>query len=118
MDPLGFSLDNYNAVGAWRDTEGLHPIDASGVLPSGQTFTGPKELKAILVGKKKQFALTLTEKMLTYALGRGLEAKDRCVVEALAESVLEDGGKFSALIAGVVNSDPFRKRGGEGSQSP
>lgn len=118
MDPLGFSLDNYNAVGAWRDTEGRFPIDASGVLPSGQSFNGPKELKAILLGKKKQFALCLTEKMMTYALGRGLQETDRCEVEKVADAVLQDGGKFSGLITGIVASDPFRKRGSEGSQSP
>ncbi|WP_435019553.1 DUF1592 domain-containing protein [Tundrisphaera sp. TA3] len=118
MDPLGFSLDNYNAIGAWRDNEGPFPIDASGVLPSGQTFTGPKELKGILLGKKEAFAACLTEKMMTFALGRGLDAKDHCVVEAVAESVLRDGGKFSTLIAGIVNSGPFRKRGADGSQSP
>ena len=118
MDPMGFSLDNFNAIGAWRDDERGTPIDASGVLPNGQTFNGPKELKAILVGKKRQFAICLTEKMMTYALGRGLNSKDRCVVEAVADDVLKDDGRMSTLISGVVLSDPFRKRGGEGNTKP
>src|SRR5206468_13084125 len=78
MDPIGFAFENYDAVGAWRDKDGEFPIDPSGDLPGGQTFQGPAELKALLRGKKDQFRRCLTEKVLTYALGRGLEYYDRC----------------------------------------
>ena len=73
MDPIGFAFENYNAIGKFRTTDGGRPIDPSGVLPNGQTFKGPGELKAILKGKKDLFSRNLTEKMLTYALGRGLD---------------------------------------------
>ncbi len=97
MDPLGFGLENFDAIGAWRDKDGPFPVDASGTLPGGQTFAGPVELKAVLLTKIKPFARCLTEKLMTYALGRGLEYQDRCVVEKVADSVLADGGKFSTL---------------------
>ncbi len=118
MDPLGFGLENFDAIGAWRDQDGPFPVDSSGVLPGGQKFAGPVELKAVLLTKIKPFAHCLTEKMMTYALGRGLEYQDRCVVEKVADSVLADGGRFSRLISGIVHSDPFQKRGVEGSASP
>jgi len=115
MDPLGFALENYDAIGSWRDQDGKFPVDASGTLPGGQTFAGPVELKAVLLAKIKPFAHCLTEKMMTYALGRGLEYQDRCVVEKVADSVLADGGRFSKLVSAIVHSDPFQKRGVEGS---
>ena len=118
MDPLGFALENFDAVGAWRDLDGTHPVDASGTLPNGETFNGPVELKAVLLTKLKPFALCLTEKMMTYALGRGLTETDQCVVEEIAIGTIRDGGRFSRLISGIVHSDPFQKRGVEGSPSP
>ncbi len=118
MDPLGFGLENYDAVGAWRETDGPDPVDAAGVLPSGQTFRGPKELKAILKGREKDFRLCLTEKLLTYALGRGLEASDQCVVDRVAEALGKNGGKFSALAVDIVKSEPFQQRKLEGSNRP
>jgi mono/diheme cytochrome c family protein len=118
MDPLGFGLENFDAIGAWRDKDGPYPVDSSGVLPGGQKFAGPVELKAVLMTRIKPFARCLTEKLMTYALGRGLEYQDRCVVEKVADSVLADGGKFSKLVSAIVHSDPFQKRGVEGSASP
>lgn len=111
MDPLGFGLENYNAVGAWRDQDGSYPIDASGTLPSGQSFAGPKQLKAILLEKKDAFVENLTEKLLTFALGRGLESADRCVVDKIAEAVAADQYKATRLIIAIVTSDPFQRRG-------
>ena len=111
MDPLGFGLENFDAVGAWRDREGAFFIDASGELPDGSSFKGPRELKAILKQKKDDFVRCLSAKMLTYALGRGLEAYDRCAVDEISAAVAKDGYKFSALIQAVVSSDPFQKRG-------
>ena len=115
MDPLGFALENFDAVGSWRDQDGPFPVDASGVLPGGQSFVGPVELKAVLLTKIKPFAHCLTEKLMTYALGRGLEYQDRCVVDKIADSVMLDGGRFSKLVSSIVHSDPFQKRGVEGS---
>ncbi len=115
MDPLGFALENYDAIGAWRDKDGNFPVDSSGVLPTGQKFVGPVELKAVLLTKIKPFANCLTEKLMTYALGRGLEYSDHCVVEKIADTVLASGGRFSTLVSAIVHSDPFQKRGVEGS---
>jgi mono/diheme cytochrome c family protein len=118
MDPLGFGLENFDAIGSWRDQDGTFPVDSTGVLPGGEKFAGPVELKAVLMTRIKPFSRCLTEKLMTYALGRGLEYQDRCVVEKVSESVLADGGKFSRLVSGIVHSDPFQKRGVEGNASP
>lgn len=114
MDPIGFGLENFDAVGGWRDKDGDAKIDASGVLPDGKTFRGPAELRAILLSKKEQFVRCLTEKMLTYALGRGVETTDNCNVNAMAATVAKHDYKFSSLIVAIVESDPFRKRRGAG----
>jgi hypothetical protein len=113
MDPLGFGFENFDAVGAWRVKDGKFPIDSSGVLPSGQKFRGPKELKAILKTKEGEFRHCLTEKMLTYALGRGLEDSDAWAVDEIANAVARNGNKFSSLVMEIVKSDPFQKRRGK-----
>jgi mono/diheme cytochrome c family protein len=110
LDPLGFGLENYDAIGSWREKEGEAAIDASGVLPSGQSFQTPKELKAILMGRSGEFTRCLAEKMMTYALGRGLDYHDRCAVDKLSTAVEKDGHKFSRLVVEIVKSDAFRKR--------
>ena len=117
MDPLGFGFENYDAIGAWRELDGKFPIDPSGKLPAGATFQGPKELKAILKAKEKEFARCLAEKMLTYALGRGLEGPDRCVVDQIVDAMSKDGYRSSSLVLGIVKSDPFLKRSGKGGGS-
>jgi hypothetical protein len=117
MDPLGFGFENYDAIGAWRELDGKFPIDPSGKLPAGATFQGPKELKAILKAKEKEFARCLVEKMLTYALGRGLEGPDRCVVDQIVDAMSKDGYRSSSLVLGIVKSDPFLKRSGKGGGS-
>ena len=108
MDPLGFSLENFDAVGAWRMRDGEHPIDPSGILPGGRAFRGPVELRAVLVSRRHAFARCLTEKMLTYALGRGLERGDRRHVDRIVARLARDGYRFSALIVAIVESDSFR----------
>jgi mono/diheme cytochrome c family protein len=113
MDPLGFGFENFDAIGAWRDQDGKFPIDPSGVLPDGKSFKGPKELKAILKGKEEEFRRCLTEKLLTYALGRGLEFYDKASVEEISRKVAQANNKFSALIVEIVKSDPFQKRRGK-----
>jgi Protein of unknown function (DUF1592)/Protein of unknown function (DUF1588)/Protein of unknown function (DUF1585)/Protein of unknown function (DUF1587)/Protein of unknown function (DUF1595) len=115
MDPLGFGFENFSAVGAWRATEGKHKIDASGVLPDGSKFTGPAELRTILVKKKDAFAKTLTEKVMTYAIGRGTERTDRCFVEDIATNVAKKDYRFRQLILEIVQSDPFLKRRAKGA---
>jgi hypothetical protein len=116
LDPLGFAFENYDAVGAWRDKEGSHAIDASGTLPDGQSFTGAAGLKAILKGKKESFGRCLTEKVLTYALGRGLEYYDRCAVDKMVAELDKGGYRFSALLSAVVHSEPFQQRTATGNK--
>ena len=111
MDPLGFGLENYDAIGAWRERDGNFPIDAAGKLPSGQAFVNPGQLKRLLATKDKEFLRCLAGKMLTYALGRGLNSEDQCVVGRVAEAVANDNSRFSRLVIEVVKSDPFRLRG-------
>jgi mono/diheme cytochrome c family protein len=116
MDPLGFAFENFDAVGAFRTRDGDFPIDPSGTLPDGRSFQGPDELKAILKGKKDLFARCLSEKLLTYALGRGLESYDRPAVDRIVAALSRDGYKFSALVTAIVRSDPFRLRRGKEGQ--
>jgi mono/diheme cytochrome c family protein len=113
MDPLGFGFENFDAVGAWRTLDGKYPIDPGGVLPDGKSFKGPKELKAILKGKEDQFRRCLTEKLLTYALGRGLEFYDKASIEGISRKLAEKNNRFSALVIEIVKSDPFQKRRGK-----
>ena len=111
MDPLGLSLENYDLVGRWRTVdEASAPIDASGVLPDGTTFTGPAGLRQVLASQPERFVRTLTEKMLTYALGRGLEHYDMPTVRAIARDAARREYRASALILGVVRSLPFQQR--------
>jgi len=115
MDPLGFALENYDAIGAWRLRDGEAAIDASGVLPDGKSFKGPAELKSILREKKDLFAKSLAEKMLVYGLGRGLEYTDRRAVDAIVTATRNGDYKVSALVTAIAQSDPFRLRRGKGT---
>ena len=110
MDPLGFGLENFDAVGAWRTMDGKFPIDSSGVLPGGHAFKGPEELRAILRGQPDAFSQALTSKLLTYALGRGLERYDTRVVKQIAGRLPARNYRFSALVLEIVNSLPFQQR--------
>jgi hypothetical protein len=113
MDPLGFALENYDAIGQWRTEDGKLPLDVSGTLPGGKTFSGPNELKAILRERLPAFAKSLSEKMLTYAIGRGVEGYDRLVVRSLVDRMAKDEYRLQALIQGIVRSVPFQQRRGE-----
>ena len=110
MDPIGFGLENYDAVGAWRTMDGKFPIESSGTLPDGRTFSGSRELKAILKGQSDQFVRNVTEKLLTYSLGRGLERFDRPTVDAISRQVAANNYRFSSLVLEVVKSAPFRMK--------
>jgi hypothetical protein len=113
MDPLGFALENYNAIGKWRTHDANQPIDASGALPEGKKFNGPAEMKAILMGNRDSFAECLTEKLMIYALGRGLEGYDRRAVKQITTDLAKNGYRFSTLIAGIVESVPFQMGRGD-----
>jgi hypothetical protein len=136
MDPLGFGLENFDAIGAWRDREGgavdrqneatirvlskiagrgtrqLPMIDASGTLPDGRKFNGPAELKKILLAQRDLFCRAFSEKMLIYALGRGTAEADDPAIDSIADAVTRDGYKFSRLVFEIVTSEPFQMRRG------
>jgi hypothetical protein len=107
MDPLGFALENFDAIGAWRSSEGGLSIDATGQLPGGRPFQGPSELKAALMSRRKAFARCLTEKLMTYALGRGLDGEDHRHIDDIVARLDRDDYRMSALITAVVESEPF-----------
>ena len=111
MDPYGFGLENFDAVGRWRlrGADGA-AIDASDTLPDGTAFNGPSELRAAIMRRPEQFVTTLTRKMLTYAVGRGLEYTDAPVVRGIVHRAADEGYRFSSLIMGIVTSDPFRMK--------
>ena len=111
MDPLGFALENYDGVGRWRDKDSGNAINASGKLPDGSVFNGPAELKKILTtSRRDEFVATTTQKLLIYALGRGLEYYDQPAVRAIGREAAKDDYRMSALITAVVNSVPFQMR--------
>jgi hypothetical protein len=110
MDPIGFALENFDAVGAWRSREAAGPIDASGELADGSKVDGVAALRQALVSHPEVFVGTLTEKLLTYALGRGLDYPDMPAVRAIVAAAASDGYRFSSIVLGIVNSAPFRMR--------
>ncbi len=114
MDPLGFALENFDAIGRWRTTDAGVAIDAAAVLADGTTtFEGPAGLRRVLLGRSVQFVETVTEKLLTYALGRGLEYYDRPFIRAVTRDAAADDHRWSSLILGIVDSTPFRMRRAE-----
>jgi hypothetical protein len=110
LDPLGFAFENYDAIGRWRTKDGKFDIDPAGTLPDSQAFQGPGELKGILKGKKELFARNLAEKMLTYALGRGMEYYDRCAVDPMVGALSRNDYRFATLVVEIVRSEPFQMR--------
>jgi hypothetical protein len=114
MDPIGFGLENFNAIGGWRKKDGIHPIDSTGQLVSGEKFANGVELSAILLDKKRgEIVRCLATKMLTYGLGRGLEYYDKCALDRIAHQVAKKDCRFSELILAIVQSTPFQKRRGD-----
>lgn len=111
MDTLGFGLENFDAIGAWRERDGTAEIDASGSLPGDKKFRGPKELMTILADQKgPDFARCLTEKLLTYALGRGLHYYDRCAVDDILKQIGQNNYRFVVLVQAIAKSEPFLLR--------
>ncbi|MEP7242803.1 MAG: DUF1592 domain-containing protein [Gammaproteobacteria bacterium] len=112
MDPLGFALENFDATGKWREKDRLANarIDSSGELPDGTKINGPDDLRKALMSNPDQFVQTLTEKLMTYALGRTVEYHDMPTVRAITRATANDGYKFSSLVMHIVNSEPFQMR--------
>jgi hypothetical protein len=108
LDPIGFGLENFDAIGRWRDQDDTGgAIDAAGELPGGKHFAAPKELKAIIAARKDDLARNLTQKLLSYALCRQLEGYDEIVVDHLMQTIAKDGYRMQTLISGIVTSYPF-----------
>ena len=115
-DPLGFALENFDAIGRWRaiDTATKTPIDSSGTLPDGTTFEGPAELRTLLLSRREDFVMAVTEKLLTYALGRGLEYFDAPAVRRIAQGAALNDYRWSSIIVGLIKSMPFQMRMSQG----
>jgi hypothetical protein len=110
MDPLGFALENFDAIGAWRvkDREAASSIDSSGELADGTVVSGPEDLREALLAEPTQFVQTLTEKLMIYALGRGVEHYDMPAVRRIVRDAERQDYRFSAILAGIALSEPFR----------
>ena len=110
MDPIGFTLENFDLIGAWRETDGGQPIDTTAVLTDGTPIDGPAALREALLGRSDAFVTTTAEKLMTYALGRRLEHYDMPAIRAIVGNAEEDDYRFSSLVQGIVASDAFRMR--------
>jgi hypothetical protein len=110
MDPLGLSLENFDAIGQWRTTDAGKPIDASGVLLDGTKVNGPLALRRALVAQKEQFVRTVTGKLLTYTLGRGIEYYDEPAIRGIVRNAAADDYRWSSIVLGIVKSAPFQMK--------
>ncbi|MYB52162.1 MAG: DUF1585 domain-containing protein, partial [Acidobacteriia bacterium] len=110
MDPVGFALENYDAVGRWRDSEGGRPIDATGSFPGGTSFEGVLGLEKALLDRPESFVGALASKLLTYSLGRVVEHSDAPAVRKIVRDARADEFRFSSVVLGVVRSEPFQMR--------
>ena len=110
MDPIGFALENFDATGKWRTTEGTTPIDASGTLPDGTRFEGPAGLRELLLSRPEQFVQNVTEKLLTYALGREVGSNDDQAVQKIVQESAANGYRWSSLVLGIIKSTSFQTR--------
>ncbi|HYP12520.1 MAG TPA: DUF1588 domain-containing protein, partial [Bryobacteraceae bacterium] len=113
MDPVGFALEKYDAIGRWRTTDGGAPVDASGVLPDGSRFDGPAQLQQALLKRPELFVSTVAEKLLTYALGRGTNYYDAPAIRKIVADAGRSEFRFSSLVLGIVHSTPFQMRSSE-----
>jgi hypothetical protein len=117
MDPIGLAMENFNAVGKYRDQEAGQPIDTAGQLVTGEKFNSALELVDVLTtSRKKDFFRCATEKLLTYATGRGVEYYDAPTIEKIVERLERDGGQSRTLIYGIIESAPFQMRRGDGDR--
>jgi hypothetical protein len=113
MDVLGFGLENYDAIGRWRNMDGKFPVDSSGAFPNGKIFGGPAEMKTLLRDNLPEFTRTLAEKLLTYALGRSIETFDRRTVRDIVNQTAGQDYRLQAMISAVVHSAAFQQRRSE-----
>jgi len=113
MDPVGFSLENFDAIGRWRELDAGHPIDSTGGLPDGSQFASVEGLEQALLRRPELFAGTLTRKLLTYALGRGVDERDAPTVRNILRQARDTDYRFSSLIHAIVQSVPFQMRTAE-----
>jgi hypothetical protein len=117
MDPIGFAMENFDAVGKWRDQDGESAIDTSGVFPDGTKFDGIAGLKKELLGHPEQIVSTVAERLLMYAVGRNLQSYDAPAVRAIVREAKTGDYTFEALITGVVKSQPFQFREARGNDT-
>jgi hypothetical protein len=110
MDPLGFALENFDGMGKWRTEEANNPINSSGAMPDGVKFQGPAELRKVLEERREQFVTAVTEKLMTYALGRGVEYYDAPTIRKITRDGARDDYRWSTIILGIVESAPFQMR--------
>jgi hypothetical protein len=110
MDPIGFSLENFDLVGTWRDVDGKSPVDSSGQLVDGTKLNGPADLRAALLSRSDAFVTNATEKLMIYALGRPVQYFDMPAVRAIVRRAAQDDYRFSSIVLGVVGSDAFQMR--------
>jgi hypothetical protein len=110
MDAMGFAMENFDAVGRWRDRDGTFPVDAAGKLPDGTELNGPDSLQRVLLARKGEFLECFAEKVMTYGLGRGMEYFDQCTIKDVARAAEKDGYRFSSLVVAIAQSDAFQKR--------
>jgi len=113
MDPIGFSLEHFDAIGRWRDTDGAAPVDASATLPDGTKFSGAAELRALLLSRRDDVVTTVIDKLLMYAVGRGVEYYDRPVIRRILKNTREADYRWSSVILNIVESEPFQMRRSE-----
>jgi hypothetical protein len=113
MDPVGFALENFDAIGRWRELDGDNAIDSSGGLPDGSEFVGVSGLEKALLDRPELFVRTLTEKLMTYAIGRGVEYDDAPAIRKIVRESRDDNYRISRLIVGIVESTPFQMRSSE-----
>jgi len=113
MDPLGFALENYDAIGKWREQDGKFPVDSSGTLPDGRTFDGPAAMREVLAQHLPEFSRNLVEKMMMYSIGRGITLADRRSIRDIENKWAANGLKFQTLIYEVAHSAPFQFRRSE-----
>jgi hypothetical protein len=110
MDPLGFALENFDATGAWRKTQAGKQIDVSATMPDGTRFEGPEGLENVLMTRKSDFVEAFTQRLLIYALGRGVEAYDMPAIRAIRAQSAKDNYRIQSIILGIVQSVPFTMR--------
>jgi hypothetical protein len=116
MDALGFGLENFDAIGRWRDMDGKNPVDSSGTLPSGERFSSPVELAKILRKREESFGRAFAQKLLTFSLGRGLKYYDRCTVDTIVEQAKANEYRLTTFVVEIVKSEPFRMKRGDGGK--